>query len=309
MIDVSVIIVSYNTREMTLDCLRSVLEQTRGITYETIVVDNDSSDQSADAIRDAFPDVTLIASEENLGFARANNLAAESANGKYLLLLNPDTVVLGGAIQNLFMFAQNNPHHLIYGGRTLYGDRTLNHTSCWKKPSVWSLFCYATGLTSMFRRSSLFDPESYGSWQRDSVRTVDIVTGCFLMIEKRLWDRLKGFDPVFFMYGEDADLCMRAMTFGADPVITPEATIIHYRGASEKIRADKMVRLFRAKEQLIRRHWQSPLIAVGIFLLRTSVFSRAAATNLMKRCGLKDANDKADSWGDIWRRRVEWQTN
>ncbi|BBO81304.1 glycosyl transferase [Desulfosarcina ovata subsp. sediminis] len=308
MIEVSVIIISYNTRELTLECIDSVYEQTKSISYELIVVDNASNDGSSQAIKENFPDINLIASKNNLGFANANNLASKQANGKYILLLNPDTVVLNRAIQKILSFASANPHHLIYGGRTLYGDHSLNHTSCWARPTLWSYFCYASGLTSIFRRNRLFDPESYGDWQRNSVREVDIVTGCFLMIEKQLWQHLNGFDPKFFMYGEDADLCLRAAKKGARPVITPDATIIHYCGASENIHADKMIKLFRAKEQLVRRHWSPIPMRIGIALLRISVFLRALICKVLNLLGLKIYYEKSNSWYEIWQRRSEWQT-
>lgn len=194
MITLSIIIISYNTKEYTLECLRSVYEQTQGIAYEVLVVDNASADGSAEAIDQQYPAVTLIRSQENLGFARANNVAAEQARGEYLLLLNPDTVILDGALQKLHQFAVEHPSNLMYGGRTLYSDLSLNPTSCWRKPTLWSLFCYATGLVSIFRRNAFLDPESYGAWPRDSVRAVDIVTGCFLLIKKSFWDQLQGLD-------------------------------------------------------------------------------------------------------------------
>jgi hypothetical protein len=307
MLDVSIIIISYNTREMTLDCIQSVIEQTREIAYEIIVVDNDSKDYSARAISENYPKVNLISSNVNLGFAAANNLAAEKAKGRYLILLNPDTIVLGNAIHRLLEFATIHSSNRIYGGRTLYADLTLNPTSCWQRPTLWSIFCYAMGLVSIFRRNAFFDPESYGKWQRDSIREVDIVTGCFLMIEKKLWDLLGGFDSRFFMYGEDADLCLRAKNAGARPLITPDATIIHYGGASEPLRADKMIRLFRAKEQLIRIHWNPVAMKIGLILLRLSVLSRLVAFNVLNFLKVKKFNNNADSWKEIWQRRKEWQ--
>jgi len=309
MIDVSIIIISYNTREMTLACLHSVYEQTRNISFELIVVDNDSKDKSAQYIKTHFPNTTLIESEANLGFAKANNIAALHAKGKYLLLLNPDTIILDGAIQKLFSFAIENSDNLIYGGRTLYGDHSLNPTSCWRRLTLWSLFCYATGLSLIFRKNKLFNPESYGDWLRDSVREVDIVTGCFLLINKKLWDQLGGFDLKFFMYGEDADLCLRASAKGANPIITPDATIIHYCGASETVRADKMVRLLRAKEQLIRTHWSPFVSHVGLALLRFAVLSRTVACRLLILFMPNKPNKNAESWKEIWQRRKEWQTS
>ena len=305
--DLSIIIVSYNTRELTLACLHSVYEQTKDITFEVIVVDNASADGSAEAIEAYFPKVSLIKSEINLGFAKANNIAARKAIGKYLLLLNPDTVILNGAIQKLFSFAESNPENGIYGGRTLFADGSLNHASCWKKPTLWSLFCYGVGLTSMFRRSNLFDHEAYGSWPRDSVREVDIVSGCFFLIERALWEKLYGFDPAFFMYAEEADLCLRAIKVGAKPVVTPASTIIHYGGVSEKIKADKAVRLFKAKSMLIKRHWQPMLAIYGITMYKLAVFLRSAICSVLYSLGIEKFKERSNTWREVWFRRLEWR--
>jgi N-acetylglucosaminyl-diphospho-decaprenol L-rhamnosyltransferase len=263
-LDLSIIIVSYNTRELTLECLRSIYEQTKRIEFEILVVDNASSDGSPDAVATRFPGVRVVRLLENVGFARANNLAAELARGDYLLLLNPDTVVLEGAAEKLHAFAKQHREEGVFGGRTLFADGSLNPASCWGQPTIWSVFCRATGLAKLFRGALLFDPESLGGWARDTVREVPIVSGCFLLVPRSLWDRLGGFDPLFFMYGEDADFCLRARSLGAKCIICPDARIVHYLGASEKVRADKMVRLFRAKAQFFRRHWSPQACRFGV---------------------------------------------
>ena len=131
----SIVIISYNTRELTLACVESVLGRTRGVEFELIVVDNTSGDGSADAIAERFPRVKLLRSQINLGFARANNLAARGARGDWLLLLNPDTVILDAAIERLLAFAEAHPEASIFGGRTIFGDGTLNPASCWRRPT------------------------------------------------------------------------------------------------------------------------------------------------------------------------------
>ena len=206
----SILVVSYNTRELTLACLESVYAQTTDLDFEVIVVDNASEDGSAKSIADAFPQVKVIESVENLGFARANNLAARSASGEYLLLLNSDTVVLDRAINRILNFARVRPEAGIVGGRTVFADGSLNASSCHGRQTPWGLFCLGTGLAAVFRGSRWFDPESLGSWQRDTVAEVDAVSGCFLLIRRELWEKLGGFDESFFMYGEDMDLCLRA---------------------------------------------------------------------------------------------------
>lgn len=302
----SIIIVSYNTREMTLACLRSVVEQTEPGTYEVIVVDNQSKDGSAEAIAAEFPGMRLIRSAENLGFAGGNNLAAKEAVGEYLLLLNPDTVVLDRAIDRLLAFAKQRPEAGIWGGRTLFADRKLNPASCWGRQTPWSVFCFASGLSAVFRKSSVFNPEGYGGWDRACVREVDIVSGCFLLIVRSRWQALGGFDPAFFMYGEEADLCLRAREQGVRPMVTPEATIIHYGGASETVRTDKVVRLFKAKALLIRRHWGRSAAPVGVGLLSLVALSRSLAWSVVALVRGASASETSRSWGAVWARRSEW---
>ncbi|MFG0242160.1 MAG: glycosyltransferase family 2 protein [Phycisphaerales bacterium JB054] len=303
---VTVILVSYNTRDMTLASLRSLYEQTAQTSLKVIVVDNQSSDGSADAIEAEFGSrLCLIRAASNLGFAAANNLAAAKAQGEYLLLLNPDTLVLDGAIDKLVAFAREQPEARVWGGRTVFADGSLNPASCWRRITLWGLFCRATGLTRAFASSRLCNPEEYGGWQRDSVRHVDIVSGCFLLIEHRLWNALGGLDSAFFMYGEEADLCLRARRHGARPQTTPAATIVHYGGASESVRTEKLVRLLRAKSMLIKRHlpsWQQPL-ALG--LLAAWPFTRS----LWQRRRTTDTphgKDSSPAWAAAWRRRADW---
>ena len=302
--DISVLIISYNTRDLTLACLESVFAQTRA-EMEVIVLDNDSSDGSAQAIADRFPQVRLIRSTENLGFAQGNNVAAQQATGRYLLLLNPDTLVLDGAIDKLVAFAKTRPDADIFGGRTLFPDGSLNPASCWRRATPWSVSCVALGFTSLFPRSSLFAPESYGGWRRDSVREVDIVSGCFFLIRRTAWDELGGFDPAFFMYGEEADLCLRARRMGYRCLICPDATIVHYGGASEKVRADKMIRLFTAKAELFRRHWRAGWVPFGVAMLRVWALTRLAASRAIAM--VRPTRDESYLiWRDIWTRRHEF---
>ncbi|MEM1161134.1 MAG: glycosyltransferase, partial [Pseudomonadota bacterium] len=186
----TVIVVSYNTRDLTLAALRTLYATTKETPLHVVVFDNASVDGSADAVAEAFPAVELIRSEENLGFAKANNVVAAAAKTEWLLLLNPDTECHDGAVDNLMRFAGQTPQAGIWGGRTVFPDGALNIASCWNRITLWSAFCRAFWLDSAFKRSELFNSEAMGDWQRDSVRQVDIVVGCFLLIRKALWDDL-----------------------------------------------------------------------------------------------------------------------
>lgn len=297
---VSVVIVSYNTRDLTLACLRSVRDQTRA-PHEVIVVDNASPDGSAAAIAEQFPEVTLLAETENHWFAGGCNLGAARARGAYILQLNPDTLILDGAIDRLLDFADRVPEARIWGGRTLDGAGAPDPASCWGRMSLWNLFCRASGLTAVFRGTTAFNGEAYGGWDRSTEREVDIVSGCFLLMRRADWEEMGGFDPVFRMYGEEADLCLRArQRIGARPRITPTATIVHYGGAADRVRADRMVRLLKAKAELIRRHFPPEQRAAGLFLHRLWPLTRWIALGLLRRPAARD-------WAEIWARRAEWQ--
>jgi len=304
--ELSILIVSYNTREMTLACLESVYAQTKRTPFEVIVLDNASTDGSADAIADTFPQTTLIRSGTNLGFAGGNNAAATRASGSYFLLLNPDTVVLDAAIDTLMDFARENPKAGIWGGKTLFADGTVNTTYCWQRQTLWSAFCCGTGLQSIARGSRVFDPEAMGAWNREVAPEVDIVSGCFLLTTREWWDRLGGFDPAFFMYGEEADLCLRARALGARPRITTDAVIMHIGGASEKVRSDKLVRLIKAKTLLIRRHWSPGAAKFGVAMLTLWPWSRALAWKVLSPLRGQQGRESAESWSSVWARRREW---
>jgi hypothetical protein len=305
-IDVSIIIVSYNTRAMTLACLASIGAQTHRVSTEIIVVDNNSPDGSAQAIGEVAPHARLLARADNLGFARANNLAAQSARGEYILLLNPDTVVVDGAIERLVAFARRRPQAQIWGGRTIFADGRLNATFCFRALSPWNLFCRVSGLAAAFPRSRLFHSEVYGGRDLAGERAVDVVTGCFLLIPRALWQRLGGFDRAFYMYGEEVDLCLRARRLGAAPAVTPEATIIHHGGASETTRAEKMVKVLAAKSTLIRRHWPPAWRPLGLAMLAAWPLTRACAQRLRGSSHGAITDARRTAWREVWARRCEW---
>jgi len=305
---VSILIVNYNTCKMTIDCIHSIFEQSENIDFEVIVVDNASTDGSAEAIAAEFPRLKLFPSKKNLGFAGGNNLAATAAHGDYLLLLNPDTVVLDHAVDRLVAFARQNPNAGIWGGKTVFENGELNPTSCWRFMTLWSLVTQVTGLSRLFARSDFFNPEAYGGWSRDFEREVEIVSGCFLLVDHALWERLNGFDEHFFMYAEEADLCYRAKQSGARPLFTPKATIIHYGGASEKVFSAKVVKLFTGKITFIAKHWTPLRQKIGIKLFELSVITRVVGYAVAAFLTSSTAHQHAtQQWRTIWSQRVEWK--
>ena len=303
-VDVSVVVVTYRCREAARACLASLYERTGGVSFEVVVVDNASGDGTVEMVREEFPQARLVALEENIGFGQAVNLAAELARGDYLLLLNPDTVVHDGMAEELVGFARSLPEQAICGGRTLRPDGRLDPGSCWGAPTLWSLFCFATMLSTAFKGSRLFDPESIGGWKRDSVRDVDIVTGCLLLAPRALWLELGGFDPRFFMYGEDADLALRAAKAGVRRVITPRAVVTHEAGLSSETRPDKLLLLFRGTVTLLRKHWGPVRRRVGVGLLLSGVGFRTLEGLIGVRG--RGTDGRASAWPTVWRARREW---
>ncbi len=300
-IDVSVVIVTYRCRDEARECLASLYRATTEASFEVVVLDNASNDGTVEMVAAEFPEVRVVALDENVGFAAGVNRAAEEAAGEFVLLLNPDTVVHPGAIERLVGFARERPQHGIYGGRTLDPDGSVNPGSCWGRPTVWSLTCFATMLSTVFKQSPLFDPESLGRWQRDSVREVDIVTGCLLLAERRVWLELGGFDARFFMYGEDADLALRAARLGYRPIITPDAVITHEIGVSSETRSDKLVLVYQSKAELVRKHFGPVRRPVGLMLLWVGVGVRALLGGGSQTRGARGA-----AWRDVWRARGQW---
>ena len=304
--DLTVIIISYNTRDLTLAALRTLHTTTTVTAFHTVVLDNASQDGSADAVAQAFPQVELIRSAENLGFARANNVVAKAARTDWLLLLNPDTECHAGAVDNLLAFARANPQAGIWGGRTVFPDGRLNIASCSNRITPWSVFCLAVGLTAAFPRNALFDTEAMGGWQRDTVREVDIVVGCFFLIRRDLWDRLGGFDLRYFMYGEDADLCLRARRLGFRPMLTPEAEIMHIIGAASATKASKRILLTKGRVTLIRDHWSRWLVPLGIATMWCWCVLRVAVAVLLNLHSSKKSRDRLALWREMWQQRCNW---
>lgn len=312
-IDVTVVVVSYRTRDITLECLRSFIAELGTLRADLVVVDNDSPDGSADAIAELFRSsqrenltTKLHALKENLGFGAACNLGALNARGRYVLMLNPDTVTLRRGVERLVRFADRNPGARMWGGRTLHLDETLNPASAWAQPTPWSSLCCALGLASKFPNSSLFNPEGYGGWDRSTEREVEIVSGCFMLLETALWNDLAGFHPDFWMYGEDADISLRARaSHGARPLIDPGSEIVHIGGASESVREDQMVRLFGGKAQLYAK-FDGPIAGrFELYCLDLWALIRAGVLTPLALL-LPAKKPSARAWRRILSRRSEW---
>ena len=295
---VSVVIVSYNTRDWLARCLEALPAAATDHDLEVIVVDNASADGSADLVAAEFPGVRLLRSDLNLGFGRAVNLGAAEAKGDYLLLVNPDGFLEAGAVDRLVAFARHHPDVVVAGGRTLTPDGDLDPRSCWAAPSLWSLLSSALMLSTLRPGSRRLDPEAMGDFARDEVRTVDIVTGCLLLIALDDWRALGGFDERYFMYGEDADLCLRAAATGRRCAITPDAVMVHAVGASSSTTPAKQELLLAGRITLVRSRWPGLRGRLGQGLIVGGVLTRTLAARAGRARG--------DHWRETWQQRRRW---
>lgn len=235
--DVSIVIVSYNTRRLLDECIQSVRRQT-SVSHEIIVVDNASSDDSCAMIRTKHPNVRLIENRENAGFAKANNQGFALAQGRYFFMLNPDTVILDHAIDQLVQFMDENRNVGICGPRNVSPDGTLQY-SCDHFPSIWNTFCSYANLINRYPKSKIFGRQGMRYWDYGETREVSRVSGCALMISASLYKELGGLDERFFMYFEETDLCFRAIKAGNRVVYIPAAAIIHFGGESANKRPEE----------------------------------------------------------------------
>ncbi|KOV84955.1 glycosyltransferase family 2 protein [Nocardia sp. NRRL S-836] len=296
LVSLSILMVSYNAA----DHLEATLRSLRGSAapsdpFEVLVTDNGSADGAADVAERLLGTGAVERMHRNTGFGFAVNRTAKRARGDYFLLLNPDAHPKPGAIDAALAVLRARPRTGIVGGRCVTPDGELDPRSCFGRITAWSLTCGMLGLSSVFRRSAVFDPESLGGWQRDDQRPVDVISGGFLLISRETWERLGGFDETYLIYGEDQDLCLRAAALGFSPCIAPSAEFEHAVGASSSHRADRDVLVLTGRATVVKGHLRQR--RYGLFALRAGVALRAVAERLL---------GKGPRWSEVWRRRAEW---
>ena len=272
--DVSVIIVNWNTRDILRECLLSIYEQTKTVDFEVIVVDNGSTDGSAEMVKEEFRDVILIENYCNKGFAAANNQGITVAKGQFVLLLNSDTVILDNAVAKMVAFVDAHPEAAAVGCRVLNPDRTLQPT-CFMFPSILNLFLSSLYLYKLFPRSRFFGRERISWWKRDDIREVDVVTGCFMLVRREAIEQVGMMDERFFVYGEETDLCYRFKQAGWKIIFTPDAEIVHLGGASSSQIKPQMylqlrgsILLFFRKHRGWPAYWAACLLMALFFTVR-----------------------------------------
>jgi GT2 family glycosyltransferase len=279
MIDLSIIIVNYNVKEFVKNLLSSIDKATRNLKHEVIIVDNNSTDGSVAELKSDFPQHLIIENKENVGFGKANNQALEIAKGKLLLLINPDTIVREDTFDKLIHFFNSHPEAGMAGCKVLNPDGTLQLACRRSYPTPWVSFCKAAGLSTLFPNSRIFAKYNLTYLPEDEINEVDAISGAFMMFRKEVYEKIGGFDPQFFMYGEDLDLCYRTQQAGFKVYYVPDTEIIHYKGESTRRSNIDETRIFYdAMHLFVKKHFSSSIIVE--IILRSAIVLRKFVTFL-----------------------------
>jgi GT2 family glycosyltransferase len=279
--DLSIIIVNYNVKEFLQNLLNSISKASSNISREIIIVDNASDDGSVEMIREKFTSAQLISNKKNLGFGKANNQALEIAKGKYILLINPDTVVSEDTFEKLISFFKDNQDAGLAGCKILNPDGSLQLACRRSFPGPWTSFCKVTGLSNLFPNSKIFARYNLTYLNENQTYEVDAISGSFMMMRKEVYDKVGGFDEEFFMYGEDLDLCYRIQKAGYKVFYFPDTQIIHYKGESTKRSSFDETNLFYSAMHLfVKKHLSSSFLVEAI--LRSAIGVRKVFTFLGK---------------------------
>jgi len=265
--DLSIVIISWNVRELLRRCLDSIQESLKGekgegLLVETIIFDNCSTDSSADMVREGFPWVHLMESEVNLGFTKGNNLAIDESNGRYIFLLNPDTEVVGDALGTMVAYMESHPRVGALGPQLLNPDGTIQ-SSRRRFPTLATAFLESTVLQPWFQGSKILRRYYVLDRPDDEIQTVDWVVGAALLIRREALHQVGPLDEKFFMYSEELDWCYRLKAQGWEVVYLPTAQVVHQEGrSSEQVLALRHIHFQRSKVLFFKKYygWRGEVI-------------------------------------------------
>lgn len=257
MIKLSIILVNWNTRDLTRQALASVYKETSMIDFEVIVIDNNSADGSVEMIKKEFPQAVLIINTDNLGFGKANNQGLKIAQGDYLMFLNTDVVVLDGALNKLANYLDQYADVMMVGPRLLNKDLTFQHACRRNLPNPVNSFFHLFGLAKVFKNSKFINKYKQYATDPEITGPTQALSGAAMMFRRKVYSQIGGFDEVFFMYGEDLDFCKRVLDKGWKTVYVSEAKIIHYGGQSSgKRRTKSLVNFYEAMWLYYKKHFK-----------------------------------------------------
>jgi GT2 family glycosyltransferase len=268
---ISIIIVNYNVRDFLHHALVSLQKAMKGIRGDIIVVDNASDDGSVEMVRRRFPAIHLIVSKVNLGFAKANNLGLKRAQGKFLLLINPDTLVQEDTLRVMIKFFLENPDVGLAGCKVLNPDGTFQLACRRSFPRPWVAFSKMIGLSAFFPHSRLLGRYNLTYLSPDETYEIDAVSGSFMMVRREAYEQVGGLDEEFFMYGEDLDWCYRIQQAGWKNYYVHSTQIIHYKGESTKrSNLDEIRTFYQAMHLFVQKHFSSSRLFA--LLIRAAIF-------------------------------------
>jgi GT2 family glycosyltransferase len=286
----SVIIVNYNVKYFLEQALLSVRKASTNLEVEVFVVDNNSVDDSVQMVQEKFPEVRLIVNKQNVGFSVANNQAIRASSGKYVLLLNPDTVVEEDTFEKCIAFMNATPDAGGLGVKMIDGSGKFLPESKRGFPSPFVAFCKTTGLSRFFPKSKLFNRYHLGFLPENETNEVDILAGAFMLMRRSVLDEVGLLDETFFMYGEDIDLSYRIQKGGYKNYYFPETKIIHYKGESTKRGSLNYVKTFyNAMIIFAKKHFEGRQARLFVLMLQLAIYLRAGLTlvsNLFKKVSL-----------------------
>ena len=281
--DLSVIIVNYNVKYFLEQCLYSVEAAANGLETETIVVDNNSVDGSHDMVSEKFPSVRLLRNDKNLGFSKACNQAIRLSRGKYILLLNPDTVIEEDTLIKCLEYMDRYSQTGTLGVKMIDGKGRFLPESKRSLPTPGVAFYKIFGLSRLFPRSRIFGRYNLGYLDMDRVHEVDVLTGAFMLLRRSALDDVGLLDEDFFMYGEDIDLSFRMKNAGYINIYFPETTIIHYKGESTKKGSlNYVLTFYQAMLIFARKHYSKRITRSWSLVIKLAIYFRALLSILRR---------------------------
>jgi hypothetical protein len=294
--DLSIIIVSWNTRELLRACLQSVFAEPTELAFEVIVVDNASSDGSMAMVRESFPRVRLIETGENLGFAKANNLAFPLCTAATILLLNSDTILKGAALRVLLTFLSQHPEAAAVGPKLVHPRLKLSVLGCGAQPTLRRVFNHYFFLARLFPNAPAFEGlHCYIGAHDRAPRSVGWIAGACLMVRREIIERVGGLDERWFMYGEDVEWCARMLSTGSKLYQVPEAVVEHHHGASTEQHSEGHALAIRAARDLfVQMNHPSRFQLFLHDVIRTSGLALRSVGYFMR--GLFASADEARMW-------------
>lgn len=270
----SIIIVSYNTAELTINCIKSIYNQTKEIDYEIIVVDNNSKDDSVCRIQKEFPNVKLIVNKDNRGFAYALNIGIKKSSGEIILSINSDTLIIDNAIEKSYKFLKGNLQYGILGVKLLNEDNSIQ-PSCRNLPDIWNCFTEAFFLINIFPKSKIFGRYYMSYFNYDKTIEVDWIKGTYMMIRKEVFEKVGLFDDEFFLYSEETDFMLRAKRKGIKTVFYNEVSIYHFEGSSSKNNPERVYKMVhKTKLLLFKKNFSFPRKQILICIQYLSMINR-----------------------------------